>query len=85
MKKCGDIANGVKKADAQAQLKTGIIGVKVSIMPPDIILPDDIQLVDKKETKIEEIKEEVKEEPKKDEPKRRRKKKNESQGTKSNE
>ena len=85
LKKCGDIANGVKKADAQAQLKTGIIGVKVSIMPPDIILPDDIQLVDKKETKIEEIKEEVKEEPKKEEPKRRKKKKNESQGTKSNE
>ncbi|MEK6827741.1 MAG: 30S ribosomal protein S3, partial [Nanoarchaeota archaeon] len=37
LKKCGDIAIvGVRKANAQAQLKTGIIGVKVSIMPPDI-------------------------------------------------
>ena len=46
LKKCGDIAMLVKHADAQAQLKTGIIGVKVRIMSPDIKLPDDIQLIE---------------------------------------
>ena len=55
LKKCGDIARGVKQSNVQAQLKTGIIGVKVKIMPPDIKLPDDIELIDEKETKIEEI------------------------------
>ena len=90
LKKCGDIALSVRKSNAQAQLKTGIIGVKVSIMPPDLKLPDDIELVDFVETKVEEVKEapeEPKEEKKADKPKRRspRKKKDESQGTKSDE
>ena len=91
LKKCGDIAViGVRKTDAQAHLKTGVIGVKVSIMPPDLKLPDDIELVDKKETKTEEIKEEPKEEKaetvkSEEKPKRRRKKKNESEGTKADE
>ncbi|MBI2559440.1 30S ribosomal protein S3 [Candidatus Woesearchaeota archaeon] len=84
LKKCGDIANYVRKADAQAQLKTGIIGVKVSIMPPDLKLPDDIELVDKKEIKVEEIIE-AKQEAVKEGPKRRRKRKNEGEGTKVNE
>ena len=48
---------GVRKADAQAQLKTGIVGVKVKIMPPDIKLPDDIELIEGKEIKAEELKE----------------------------
>ena len=82
LKKCGDVAMGVRKANLQAQLKTGIIGVKVSIMPPDIKLPDDIELVDDKIVKVEEIKEN-KESPSKEEakktaakkPKRRRKEK----------
>lgn len=44
LKKCGDIAvHGVKIAYANAQLKTGTVGVKVSIMPPDIRLPDDVR------------------------------------------
>jgi small subunit ribosomal protein S3 len=68
LKKCGDISIvGIKKAYTTAQLKTGIIGVKVSIMPPDIKLPDDIQLVEEKEEVIEEVKEgaeEAKEEEK---------------------
>jgi small subunit ribosomal protein S3 len=52
LKKCGDIAmHGVKKAVAAAQLKTGTVGVKVAIMPPDIKLPDDINIYD--ETQIE--------------------------------
>lgn len=58
LKKCGDIALvGVKKAYVTAQLKTGIIGVKVSIMPPDIKLPDDIKLIEEKEEVVEEVKE----------------------------
>ena len=55
LKKCGDIAMSVRKADVQAQLKTGIIGVKVSIMPQDLILPDDIQLIDVKDIISEEM------------------------------
>jgi len=99
LKKCGDIAMSVSKADLQAHLKTGVIGVKVSIMPPDLKLPDDIELIDAVETKIEEIKdktEEAKEAGKETKkPKQRksaanktkkpRKKKDESEATAGNE
>lgn len=100
LKKCGDVAiMGVRRADAQAQLKTGIIGIKVKIMPPDIKLPDDIELTDAKETKVEGVKDgkedsEIKtgetesktaDKPKTDKPKRARKKKDESQRTEANE
>ena len=86
LKKCGDIAvTGVRKADRQAQLKTGIIGVKVRIMPPNVKLPDDIRLVERKETMTEEIKEEIKEEINKEKSKRGRKKKDESERPKVNE
>ncbi len=92
LKKCGDISNSVRKADLQAQLKTGIIGIKVSIMPPDIKLPDDIEIVDSKQVIVEEIKPDaktLKEEEKpagqKEKPRRKRKKKDESKGTKVNE
>ena len=86
LKKCGDIAViGVRKSNAQAMLKTGIVGIKVKIMPPDIKLPDDIELVEEKEVKVEQIKQEPQEkEEKKEKPKRRRKK-DESKGTQSNE
>ncbi len=92
LKKCGEIAiEGVRKANLQAQLKTGVIGVKVSIMPPDLKLPDDISIIDKEEKaekaasqKEEEAKpaEEAKggQEEKKETKKRSRKKKNEGQG-----
>lgn len=54
LKKCGDIAiTGVRRADVQAKLKTGIVGVKIKIMPPDIRLPDDIELIEQKETRAE--------------------------------
>ena len=63
LKKCGDISiMGVDRAHAQAKLKTGVIGVKVSIMPPGTELPDRIELIKEKESKVEEVKEEVKEE-----------------------
>ena len=58
LKKCGDIAiTGVNKSQAQAKLKTGIIGVKVSIMPPGTKLPDKVELIREKVEKVEEIKE----------------------------
>ena len=90
LKKCGELAIvGVRKANLQAQLKTGIIGVKVSIMPPDLKLPDDISIINKESKKEEpkeepakeekaaegEAKEEAKEEPAKEEKKEGKKEK----------
>lgn len=49
LKKCGDIAlTGVNIAHVDAQLKSGTVGIKVSIMPPDTKLPDDIILREEK-------------------------------------
>lgn len=64
LKKSGDIAeNKIKKAYASASLKSGIIGVKVSIMTPDIVLPDKFILKEEPKIKKEDIKlEEIKEE-----------------------
>ena len=59
LKKSGDISIvGVDKSYAQAKLKTGVVGVKVSIMPPGTKLPDKVELIKEKEEKIEEVKEE---------------------------
>lgn len=59
LKKCGDIAiSGVKHAQATAVLKTGMIGVKVSIMPPDLILPDSIEILSELVAEEGEIKKE---------------------------
>jgi len=45
LKKSGDIAvTQIKKAYATAGLKTGIVGIQVRIMTPDIILPDKIKV-----------------------------------------
>ena len=88
MKKCGDVAiTSVQSAIASAQLKSGTIGVKVKIMPSDIVLPDTVKILDQpKEEKKEAApvedakKEEVKEEKKKAEkPKKPRKKKNDKE------
>jgi len=76
LKKCGDIAlTGVNVSHATAKLKTGVIGIKVSIMPPDTKLPDHIEIIDKKQEIIEEVKEpeeekETKQEEKKEETKK---------------
>ena len=69
LKKSGDIsANYVDRSYEYCKLRSGTIGVKVSILHPEIILPDDVkykteekkpeQVVKKDEEKIE-IKEEV--------------------------
>ncbi len=54
LKKSGDIsANHVEYAYSTAKLKTGIIGIQVSIMPAGLKLPDKVKI---HEIKIEEIK-----------------------------
>ena len=60
LKKSGDIAqNYIKKSLVVAELKSGAIGIKVHILTPDTILPDEIKLKDEeKEIKIE-VKDEV--------------------------
>lgn len=55
LKKCGDIALvGVKKAYQTAKLKTGVVGIKVSILPPDVKLPDRVTFR-KDESGVEEM------------------------------
>jgi len=78
LKKCGDTAlTAVKKAKMQALLKTGVIGVKVSIMIPDAKLPDRIKIGDQIVEAAEEIKETAeivqKEAPKKEKAKKSKK------------
>jgi small subunit ribosomal protein S3 len=46
LKKSGELTNYMNNATTFAVLKTGTIGIKVSIMPPDIKLPDDIKVKD---------------------------------------
>ena len=56
LKKCGDISvAGVRRAQASALLKSGIIGIKVAIMPPDVILPDRIGVLSEPEQVIEAV------------------------------
>ena len=63
--KCGDISlTGVRSAKKKAALKSGIIGIKVSIMPPDIKLPDKIKILEEPVIEEGEV-EEKKEKPKK--------------------
>lgn len=87
LKKCGNVAiTGVQTAYASAQLKSGVIGVRVKIMQPDVLLPDKIELIpqaevmevskDKEEEKKVEEKVEVKAEKK---PKEARPKKKKSE------
>ncbi|MBI2129413.1 30S ribosomal protein S3 [Candidatus Woesearchaeota archaeon] len=95
LKKCGEAAiSGIKKAYAQAKLKSGIIGVQVRIMPPDIVLPDKIKFKAQAEDKeaaenkseekseVEETEAEKAQEQKTEEPKkpkgRKKKAKNEA-------
>ncbi len=69
LKKCGDIAVvGVRHAQAAALLKSGIIGIKVSIMPPDLQLPDHVEVLDEP-IKVVEV---IPTEPEKAEKKRKR-------------
>jgi small subunit ribosomal protein S3 len=56
LKKCGDVAfSGVRHAQTSALLKSGIVGIKVAIMPPDIVLPDSIEILDEPIQIVEEL------------------------------
>jgi small subunit ribosomal protein S3 len=56
--RCGDPAlKYMKKAEAHVQLKPGIIGVRVKLMPPDAQFPDKIQITE--ELPPEEIEEKI--------------------------
>ena len=46
LKKTGDPAKMVDKAQAKAETKPGTVGVKVSILSPDVILKDQIVITD---------------------------------------
>ena len=60
--RCGDAAlKYMKKAEAHVQLKPGIIGVRVKIMPPDAKFPDKIGIVEELPEEIEEKVEEKEE------------------------
>lgn len=76
LKKSGYISdNKILKAQAVANLRRATVGVKVSIMPPDLKLPDELKIkakeikVEKVEEKTEKKKEKTKKESKKAEEK----------------
>src|SRR3989344_2534993 len=55
LKKSGNVSeNLIKRGLSVARLKSGSVGVKVSILTPDIKLPDDIKFIN---IKVEEVKE----------------------------
>ncbi len=59
LKKSGDIHySKIKKVIVEANLKIGVIGIKLSIMTPDIELPDKMVIIDDKTVKLEEVKQE---------------------------
>ena len=66
--KCGDAAlKYMRKAEVHVQLKPGMLGVKVRIMPPDAEFPDKTKIAEslpEEETEEETSKEKTKEEPK---------------------
>ena len=65
--RCGDPAlKYMKKAEAHVQLKPGIIGVRVKLMPPDAQFPDKIHIVEEitpevAEEKVEETEKKMEE------------------------
>lgn len=83
LKKSGDVSmSKIAYGIATANLKSGSIGIKVRILPPNTILPDKLTLIDQskmtikvEEIKTPEIKEELKEEEKSEDEKKVVKKK----------
>jgi small subunit ribosomal protein S3 len=60
--RCGDPPlKFMRKAEMHVQLKPGIFGVKVRIMPPDVVFPDKIQIVETVPPEEEGVKEEIEE------------------------
>ena len=75
LKKCGDIAlTGVRRAQTAALLKSGVVGIKVAIMPPDLVLPDTIEILSSPITVVEaESEQKEKKKPRKSSSPRRKK------------
>ena len=65
LKKTGDPAKIVNKAEARAETLPGTIGIKVSILPPDVVIHDKIDVNAYLLSKIKLNSVEVPEEPKK--------------------
>ncbi len=62
LKKCGDIAiTDILSTKKVAKLKSGIVGIKVTIMPPHVRLPDDVTFLDAVVEEVPEDKELTKE------------------------
>jgi small subunit ribosomal protein S3 len=62
--KCGDPSlKYMQKAEVHVQLKPGIFGVRVRIMPPDAKFPDKIQIVENLPAEEKKAEQEVEEEP----------------------
>ena len=58
IKKCGEPATRfVRQGFATVQLKPGVLGINVRIMPPDVVLPDkvDILKIEVKEAVVEDV------------------------------
>ena len=69
--RCGEPAlKWMRKAEMHVQLKPGIIGVRVKLMPPDAQFPDKVVILPAppEEEKLEEMKPEIKEESVREEP-----------------
>jgi small subunit ribosomal protein S3 len=60
LKKTGDSANAVDRAQARAQTKPGVVGVKVSILSPEAVLKDKITVDEKLIIKLKENTEKAK-------------------------
>ncbi len=67
IKYCGKPAEYVRIGRTVAKTKPGVIGITIKILPPDVKLPDEINIVvkeEKEEEKVEEVSEESMEEEK---------------------
>lgn len=54
LKKCGDAAlTNVRKSIVYAKLKSGVVGIQVSILPPGVMMPDTISLVEEQKNEAE--------------------------------
>ncbi|MBI2148107.1 30S ribosomal protein S3 [Candidatus Woesearchaeota archaeon] len=54
LKKSGDIsANFIDRSYESCNLRSGTIGIKVSILHPEVVLPDDVKIKDNKENVVE--------------------------------
>ena len=62
MKKAGDPLKLVAIGSTQAYLKAGVIGVTVKIVPPGVMFPDQIDIIEKPKEVVEEVVEEIIEE-----------------------